>query len=294
MKQGIHIVTGPTAVGKTTWALEWAETHQAEIVSCDSLLVYRGMDIGTAKPPAEEQARIPHHLIDINPVSQPLNVSAYHALARKAVKSILDRGRTVLVTGGSGFYLKSFYAPVADAWAPSPVIRERVTSLHAAEGLPGLLRALNELNPEGLGALDTHNPRRVIRALERCLTSGQSLLTMLANFDSQPPPFAGMPLTVTLLQRPAESLNQRIEQRTAAMLKAGLIDEVVRLKEEGLLDNPSAAQAIGYRETLAYLEGQLDRTSLEAAINRNTRQLVAKQRKWFRHQLPPHQIINLK
>lgn len=293
MKPGIHIVTGPTAVGKTAWALEWAEAHQAEIVSCDSLLVYRGMDIGTAKPTREDQARVPHHLIDVAPVNVPLNVSHYHALAREAVHDILSRGKNVLVTGGSGFYLKSFYAPIADKWAPTPEVRQRVNALFASEGLPGLVRTLHDLNPDGLGSLDTNNPRRVIRALERCLVSGQSLLALQKHFESQPLPFAGIPLSVTLLERPAEELHRRIEQRTAAMLQAGLIDEVARLRDEGLLDNPSAASAIGYRETLAYLEGKMNRTELENTINRNTRQLVAKQRKWFRHQLPPHQIIRL-
>ena len=114
MKPVLHVLTGPTAVGKTEWALRWAEEQGAEIVSCDSLLFYRGMDIGTAKPTAVEQARAPHHLIDMCAVTERIDVTHYVAKARAAVDAIAGRGRAVLVTGGSGFYLKSFFAPVAD------------------------------------------------------------------------------------------------------------------------------------------------------------------------------------
>src|SRR6185295_6125696 len=113
MKPILHVLTGPTAVGKTEWALRWAEKNGAEIVSCDSLLFYRGMDLGTAKPTAAERARVPHHLIDICEPTAAMNVSHYVTLARRAVEDIAGRGRALLVTGGSGFYLKSFFAPVA-------------------------------------------------------------------------------------------------------------------------------------------------------------------------------------
>src|SRR6185436_658468 len=114
MKPVLHVLTGPTAVGKTEWALRWAEANNAEIVSCDSLLFYRGMDLGTAKPTAAELQRVPHHLIDVCDVTDPMDVTRYVTLARKAVAEIAARGRQILVTGGSGFYLRCFFAPVAD------------------------------------------------------------------------------------------------------------------------------------------------------------------------------------
>ena len=165
MKPKLHVLTGCTAVGKTEWALRWAEARGAEIVSCDSLLFYRGLDIGTAKPTAAERTRVPHHLVDICEVGERMDITHYVAKARAAVEEIQARGRPVLVVGGSGFYLKSFFSPVADEVAVPAPLREEVAQL----SLEAALDRLRALNPAGLGALDTANPRRVSRALERCL-----------------------------------------------------------------------------------------------------------------------------
>ena len=171
----IHVLTGCTAVGKTELALRWAEANGAEIVSCDSLLFYRGMDIGTAKPTAAELARVPHHLINVRAVTEPMDVTHYVTLARAAVAGIRERGRRVLVTGGSGFYLKAFFSPVADEVAVPGELRARLRLQLEQAGVAALVTELQALNPPGLGALDTQNPRRVIRALERCLASGKTL-----------------------------------------------------------------------------------------------------------------------
>jgi tRNA dimethylallyltransferase len=287
MARVIHVLTGCTAVGKTEWALRWAEARGAEIVSCDSLLFYRGMDIGTAKPTAAERARVPHHLIDILEPAERMNVARYVTLARQAVEEIAARGRPVLVTGGSGFYLKAFFAPVADDIAVSDEIRSAVAGLGQAEALAELRR----LNPAGLGTLDTANPRRVTRALERCRASGRTLAELEAEFATQPGPFAGWEIRLTQLDRAPEELVQRIEARVAEMLRAGLQAEVERLLAHGLRDNPSAAGAIGYREVLAVREGRLPESGLAAEIAKNTRALVKKQRTWFRTQLPEHRVL---
>ena len=126
METVLYVLTGPTAVGKTEWALRWAESRGAEIVSCDSLLLYRGMDIGTAKPTAAERARVPHHLIDLFDVTETCDITRYVAAARTACEAIRARGRPVLVTGGSGFYLKAFFAPVADEVEVPPAVRAAV------------------------------------------------------------------------------------------------------------------------------------------------------------------------
>jgi tRNA dimethylallyltransferase len=287
MKPVLHVLTGPTAVGKTEWALRWAERHGAEIVSCDSLLFYRGMDVGTAKPTAAERARVPHHLIDIMTVAGRMDVNRYQTLARAAVDDILQRGRAVLITGGSGFYLKCFLAPVADAVEVPAAVREEVAKLP----LPAALTRLQALNPNGLGELDVANPRRVTRALERCLAAGRTLRELAADFARQPSAFGDFQIDLTRLDRAPDDLALRIEQRVAVMLGEGLIDEVRRLRGEGLEENPSAVRAIGYREVLDFLDGRIAGERLAAEIVRNTRGLVKKQRTWFRTQLPPHRVI---
>ncbi len=288
----LHILTGCTGSGKSDWALNWAAGRGAEIVSCDSLLFYRGMDIGTAKPAAADRARVPHHLVDILDVTEGMDVTRYVALAREAVAAIAARGRPAIVVGGSGFYLKSFFGAVADTVPVSPALREEVARRLDAGGLPGLVGELRRRNPDGLGRLDTANPRRVARALERCLASGKTLRELAEDFARQPGPFDGWAIRLMRLERDPAELNGRIEARVAAMLAAGLVDEVRALLAAGLEGNPSAARAIGYREVIDMLQGRLAAADLPAAIARNTRALVKKQRTWFRTQLPAQEVIS--
>jgi tRNA dimethylallyltransferase len=290
----LHVVTGCTATGKTEWALRWAEAHDAEIISCDSLLFYRGMDLGTAKPSPADRARVPHHLIDVRAVAEPMNIAGYAMLARRVAREIAARGRAVLVAGGSGFYLKSFFAPVADELEVPAEVRAEVAGLFAAEGLPGLVAELERRNPgAGLGGLDRANPRRVARALERCRASGRPLRELAEEFSRLPPPFADWEKEITLLERAPAALGKRIEARVEGMIDAGLVAEVRALRAVGLERNPSAAKAIGYREVLSLLDGRLGAGELAAEIVRNTRGLVKKQRTWFRTQLPAHRVEDL-
>jgi tRNA dimethylallyltransferase len=285
----LHVLTGCTAVGKTAAALRWAEAHGAEIVSCDSQLFYRGMDLGTAKPSAAERARVPHHLIDGLAVDEPMDIARYVRLARRAVDDILGRGRAVLVVGGSGFYLKAFFGPVTDDVDVSAELRAEIAALTPA----GALAELRRLNPGGLGTLDSANPRRVVRALERCRASGLTLAVLAERFAALPAPFGDCTVSLTRLDRTPADLDRRIEARVQAMLAAGLVDEVRRLRAAGLERNPSAARAIGYREVLALLDGQLPEAALAGTIARDTRALVKKQRTWFRTQLPEHRVVRL-
>jgi len=281
------VLTGCTAVGKTERALRWAEENGAEIVSCDSLLFYRGMDIGTAKPTKAELARVPHHLIDVCEVTERMDVVEYVRRARAAVEEIAARGRAVLVTGGSGFYLKAFFAPVADDVDVPAAVREEVAVMTREDAV----RRLRELNPRGLGSLDVANPRRVTRALERCLATGRTLAELAEEFKRRPSAFAEWDVELTRIEREPAELARRIEVRVAAMLKEGLVEEVRGLLGRGLKENPSAVRAIGYRETIDMLEGRLAEKDLAAEIAKNTRGLVKKQRTWFRTQLPAHRVV---
>lgn len=291
MKGIIHVLTGPTAVGKTELALRWAEANDAEIVSCDALLFYRGMDIGTAKPTAVERARVPHHLIDVRNVDTGMDVTEYVAQAQAAVADVVARGKRVLVAGGSGFYLKSFFAAVADGVEVAAELRAEVNKKLEAEGLAALVVELRAMNPQGLGELDVANPRRVTRALERCRASGKTLDVLADEFARMPGPFAEWEVRCTRLDREPVELDERVARRVDVMLAEGLVAEVERLRATGLERNLSASRAIGYRETLAVLDGALPGAELAAEIVKNTRALVKKQRTWFRTQLPEHRVI---
>lgn len=294
MERCLYMLTGPTASGKTELALEWAEHNDAEILSCDALLFYRGMDIGTAKPDPQALARVPHHGVNLRSVRDSWDVAAYARYAQEVVSALWHRGKRVLVTGGSGLYLLSFLRRVADEVEVPPALRCEVERFLEREGLPAAVERLRGLNPSGLGDLDVHNPRRVLRALERCLASGRTLDALRADYARLPLPFAGSRIALTVLSRDDAVLRHRIASRTHAMLEAGLVEEVTRLIPEGLLENRTARAAIGYAQTLAWLEsGGGSRELLAEAIVAATWKLVRKQRTWFRHQLPASRLLSL-
>jgi len=303
----IHVLTGCTAVGKTELALRWAEAHGAEIVSCDSLLFYRGMDIGTAKPTAEERARVPHHLIDVCEPSEPMDIARYCTMARKTVEQLSAAGKPILVTGGSGFYLKAFFSPVVDSVVVPAEVRTAVAAMSASEAVAQLRRlnssegaasasasaATGVQTRAALGGIDLANPRRVTRALERCLATGKTVAELRREFAAQPSLFADYDVRLTELVREPEELRKRVRERVAAMLREGLLDEVRELLTRGIKENPSAAGAIGYRESIAVLEGRAPLSGLAEAITRNTLALVKKQRTFFRGMLPEHARVDV-
>lgn len=288
----LYVLTGPTAVGKSELAMEWAETFGAEILSCDSTLIYRGMDIGTAKPAPSELARIRHWLVDVAEVDDPWDVTRYVEAATMAVSDIASRGKPALIAGGSGFYLKSFWAPTADTLEIPHDVRSRVAELES-RGPAALLEELRRVSPESMDFIDAKNPRRVARALERCMSTGLDARQLRERMAAVPFPFYNMKRRIVVIDRDREELRRRIEQRVDRMLEAGLVEEVKQLAARGLMENRSASSAIGYQETLRYLRGEIDSATLRSEIITNTNRLVRKQRTWFRHQLPPHRAVNL-
>jgi len=280
----VHVLTGPTAVGKTETALRWAEQHDAEIISCDSVCVYRGMDIGSAKPSAEEQKRVRHHGLDLVEPSERYSVSQYVDMARTAIASAHARGKRVLVTGGSGFYLAAFFGPVTDELEIPQAITDEVRTLQR-QGLGAMLIRLREVEGQNLPDwLDAQNPIRIAKALERRLASGRTLDSLRDEFLTRRGPFADHPVTCELLERPDDELKARIASRTTSMLRDGIIEESARLLALNLDPELTSSRAVGYRAVMDWLEGgkRVAASGLAERINLDTWALVRKQRKWFR------------
>lgn len=280
----LHVITGPTAVGKTDAALEWAERNDAEILSCDSVCVYRRMDIGSAKPTREQQTRIRHHGLDLVDPTERYSVAQFVTMSLQAIADATGRGRRILVTGGSGFYLASFFGPVTDELPISGAVAEEVRTLRN-QGLEAMLTRLQNLEGGPLPSwLDAQNPIRIAKALERRLASGRSLDSLREEFLSRRGPFAGHPVTFEVLQRPDAELRERIAERTRQMLRSGLIEEADHLLSLRLDPELPAARAVGYRATMDWLAAgrKVAMDGLAERINLDTWALVRKQQKWFR------------
>lgn len=290
----IFILAGPTGVGKTEIGFRWALEHRAHIINADSLLFYKGMDIGTGKPPTTKQIQVKHHLINVSSPNIPFSIKQYVEVTKNLIHEVVKKkGKDVLVVGGSGFYLKSFLKPVADYYTFTPKVRNFVR-LMEKKGLIYLIASLREVSPEGTGSVDLNNPRRIACALARCLSSGICIPKIETLFYNKNKPFSNYIKHVCLLTATNNIIKQRITSRTEEMLKNySLVKEVQTLLINGFEKNPSAAKAIGYRETIAWLKKHSNNsiTSLKNDIENNTQRLVVKQNKWFSHQLPTDYVL---
>ncbi len=257
MATKLYFIVGPTAVGKTSLALDVAERLGAVILSCDAYCIYRGMDIGTAKPTAAEQSRVPHRGVDLVGPDETYAVDRYLEYATSIVQECSATGTPILVAGGSGFYLKSFFSPIVDQIAIPPELRAEVDRLYESDGLEALQRALEPFANRADATIDWNNPRRVRMALMRCRASDQPLTALQKRFSNQAEPYENIEKEVCLLEREPTELHQRIALRVDQMLEEGLVDEVSKLREDGLVSKSTAGAAIGYRETLAFLAGDL-------------------------------------
>jgi tRNA dimethylallyltransferase len=289
----LWVLTGCTAVGKTALSIRLAQKLSAEILSCDSLNFYREMQIGTAKPSPEERLKVPHHGLDLCGIDEIYDVDRYQRYALDVIKNVQNRGCPVLIVGGSGFYLKSFYRAVTDNIVVPEAVQNRVSECFHREGLPGIVKKLLKISPQ-TGTLDLRNPRRVMRALSRCLASGKNVLELQELFQVKGSLFQTWSKRTCLLERHSENLQNRVIKRIDHMIQEGLIEEVCQLQAQGLCADNPAGKAIGYRETLHWLqEPKRDILELKANILRNTLRLIHKQRTWFRHQIPIDLILNL-
>ncbi len=285
----VTVITGCTCSGKTAAAIEFALKNNAEIVSCDSVQVYRHMDIGSAKASKAELSRVRHHLIDVADVSEVFDVSKYVSCARAALDDIVSRGKNVVVAGGSGFYLMAWFAAVVDNLPIDASIRAESGKIESEGGAEGLAEALLRIDPDAPKFVDMRNPRRTKNALERCMASGKSVAELLDDFSKLPCPMGDLERDLIILEPDSQTLNESILSRSRAMVRGGLIDETRALIDMGMLENPAARSAIGYRETVKWLcSGGSDREALAAEIAKNTIALTKKQRKFFRRILEIH------
>jgi tRNA dimethylallyltransferase len=270
------VIVGPTAAGKTSLSLDLADVLDGEIISADSRQIYRRMDIGTAKATPAEQARAPHHLIDVVNPDQVLTLAEYQAMAYRTIHEISQRGRLPILVGGTGQYV----AAVLEGWRipevpPQPELRAQLEAQAAAEGSEALHARLAALDPLAASRIDHRNVRRVIRALEVCLATGQPISELQRK---SPPPFDVVRIGLT---RPRPVLYERIDRRVEAMSAAGLVDEVQRLVDAGYGWDLPSMTGLGYRQIGQYLRGEATLDEAIALVKKGTRRFVQQQYNWF-------------
>ena len=276
-KQNLIVIVGPTAVGKTEFALSLAERLKGEVVSVDSRLLYRGMDIGTAKPTQEELARVPHHLVDVANPDEIWSLAMFQRAAHTAIADIHARGKIPFLVGGTGQYVRA----VTEEWkipevAPDERLRESLQSWVNEIGPDGLYDRLKLLDPEAAAKIDPRNVRRTIRALEVILLTGKKFSDQKKRGPSR------YRLYQVGLTRPRPELYERVDARIQTMVAAGFIEEVQALLDAGYSPELPSLSAIGYRQIIQYLQGEIELDEAILLMKRITRQFVRRQANWFK------------
>jgi tRNA dimethylallyltransferase len=281
-KQNIVVIAGPTACGKTEFAIQLAKQLGGEIVSADSMQVYKGMDIGTAKATPEQQKDVYHHLIDTRPVSQIFNVVDFYHEAWSACRNILSRNRVPIVVGGSGFYIHTFLYGPPQGPTSVPEVRQAIEKEIERIGIERAYDQLQELDPEYAKTITPHDRQKVIRALEILSLSGKSVSSLAPSYKHPPSKYN---FHCWFLYRPREILYERINKRCEEMLEENFLHEVISMQKQGLMENSSACQAIGYRQALEYLDnacGEEDYLRFVEEFKKVSRRYAKKQFTWFR------------
>ena len=275
-------VVGPTASGKSALAMQLAERLSIELVSCDSLMVYAGMDVGTGKPTAAERAAVPHHLLDVVSPAEPFHAARWAALARAAIEGIVARGRTPVIVGGTGLYLRALVGGLFEAPPPDPAIRERHRTEAAQGGVEALHARLRTVDPETAARVLPRDLMRISRALEVYEQTGQPISVL----RRQAEPASGLRASTVVLDPPLEELRGRIDRRFDAMMNGGLLDETRALRDAfGTAARP--LQALGYRQLGDFLDGRCPLEEAITAAKSATAAYARRQRTFFRKQAPP-------
>ena len=275
----IICIAGPTASGKTSLAVELAKLYNGEVVSCDSMQIYKRMDIGTAKPTKDEMQGIPHHMLDIAEPEEDFSVSRYCEMADPIVQDILSRGKTVIIAGGTGLYMDALIKGNDFAPFPSTGRREELEALAATEGIEAVIAQLRAVDPEALDR-SQGNPRRIIRAMEVYLETGETITAHNLKTQAIPPKY--QPVWFALEDENRKDLYDRIDHRVDIMLEQGLVDEIKNLLASGIPSKCTAMQAIGYKEFIAALDGQCTITEAAEAVKISSRHYAKRQLTWFR------------
>jgi tRNA dimethylallyltransferase len=282
-KPPVVVVTGPTSAGKTALAIEIASKYDGEIVNADSMQVYRYLDIGTAKPTPEQRAQVPHHLLDVVTPDVPYNAGRYTVEARRAAAMVHGRGRIVVLTGGTGLYIRAFLEGLLAAGAADPELRERLEREDRkarAEGRPEALHErLRAVDPAAAARIHPNDARRIIRALEIVAQAGGPSSELREIHQREPSPYRALQLA---LDPGRETLDRRIDAACERMLEAGLLREVRGLVERGYGAELAPMQAIGYRHMLPVVQGSDTLRNALVAMQRDTRRFARRQRTWLR------------
>ena len=277
MSDPVIYITGATASGKSALAMRLANTLGGEIISVDSMQVYCGLNIGTAKPSAQEQNEIQHHLIDVAQLSEAFDAAQFVSLAQQALKLIWKRGRVPIFCGGTGLYFRALIEGLGE----SPPSDESLRDELALMPIESLVAELQIKDPEAAKQVDLKNPRRVLRAIEVIRLTGRPYSEQRIGWDN----VDKAPQNLFCISREVDVLNQRIHKRVDEMFNQGLVEETQTLIKKGLRNNRNACQALGYRQVLDLLDGKLDLENVVHQVKTKTRQFAKRQRSWFRNQM---------
>ena len=280
MSKKIVVICGPTASGKTALSIALAKAFDGEVVSADSMQIYRRMDIGTAKPTREEMDGVPHHMLDVAEPGEAYSVSRYVEEATACVEDILARGKLPIICGGTGLYIDGLirgtdYQPAGT----DNGIREQLEGEWEAQGAEEMMARLAAVDPDSAARLHLSDKRRILRALEVYLATGETITVHNARTKAIPPRYEAV--MIGLNTEPRQILYDRIDRRVGVMLEQGLLQEVQSLLEDGLLEG-TAAQAIGYKELLAYFRGEMTLETAADLIRQKSRNYAKRQLTWFR------------
>ena len=290
MPPKIVVVCGPTASGKTALAVELAKEHNGEVISSDSMQIYRRMDIGTAKPTAEEMQGIPHHMIDVVDPAEDFSVARYVDMAARCVDDVLARGKLPIVAGGTGLYIDSLLSGrTFSAFSPESPLRGELEGRIRTEGGEKLLEELAKVDPESAARLHPNDEKRIVRALEVYLTTGKTITQHNAETLAIPPRYEA--LTINLSYENRADMWSRIDRRVDVMMEQGLVEEVRALLNSGVPEKCTAMQAIGYKEMVEAVLRTGDYRAGAEEIKLRSRQYAKRQLTWFKRNTAAKQIV---